>query len=377
MRLILFLIVSFILSIESQENILFEKFPLLKKHIAYIPFANLPTPINKCTCLGKALGHNNIFIKRDDLTGFHKLYGGNKVRKLEFLLADALKKNKKTIITYGCVGSNHALATACYSKNLGLNCILMLKDQPNSCVVKQNLLLDKYFGANIHFFEDSNARELACKDLINSDLNNYFIPTGGSTKLGALGYVNAALELKKQIKAGIIPEPHSIYLPVGSCGTTAGLLLGFKIADIKSRIIAVTVQPENKSYNFLNHIEQLFAETNQFLNSYDNTIKIFEFPYNQLTINKDFCGEEYGLLIPTVDDASKLMKKQENINLENTYSAKAIAALIKDIDNNSIKSNEIILFWNTYCGLDFSSLLSTANYKQLPTELHHYFENCN
>lgn len=359
-------IIFLLVSSKILSSHLFENYKELKGKIAHVQIANLPTPINKFSKL------NNIFIKRDDLAGYENLYGGNKVRKLEFLLADALKQGVKQIITWGCVGSNHAVATACYSKQLGLNCFLMLLNQSNSPVVKQNLLLDYYFGSTMQLYDNNKQRVEALEIILASNKDTYFIPTGGSVPLGCLGYVNAALELKWQIDNGIMPEPDYIYLPVGSCGTTAGLLLGLKLAKIKSKIIAVTVYPQSIKH-FSDNIEKLFVATNKLLNDLSKDISVFEFSKEQLIINKDFCGVSYGVITPEAQEAMLLMKSDEDINLEGTYSAKAFAALIADVKNNYINKSSIVLFWNTYCGLDFSKFTSDIDYKNLPAKLHKYF----
>ncbi len=354
---------------------LFEHCKELDSAIAYMSFADLPTPIDRCHTLGNVLGYHNIFIKRDDLTGFDGLYGGNKVRKLEFLLADALQQGAKKIVTFGCVGTNHGLATACYARQLGLDCLLMLKHQPNSPVVRQNLLLDHYFNAEIQIFANNEIRNSALNNVLANNKDIYFFPTGGSVPLGVLGYVNAAFELKKQIQHGVMPEPDFIYLPIGSCGTTAGLLLGFALADIRSTIVAISVEPESTVDGFFKRTQELFFETNKLLNSCSRSIPLLAFPDEQLMINKDFCGTEYGGWMSNVDDAAQFMRKTEHINLEGTYSAKAFAAILADIENNVRTKDEVLLFWNTYCGLDFSHLTSTVDYKQLPAEVHNYFDD--
>jgi len=376
MRKIMYLLLSLILfSFESNAVYLFDTFKELEDKIPYISCAQLPTPIHRCHNLEKFLNYDFIFIKRDDLTGSGDLYGGNKVRKLEFLLGDALQKKTKKIVTYGCVGTNHGLATACYSHKLGPECLLMVKNQPNSPVVRQNLLLDHYFNAEIKLFHNNAERKAALDILLENNKDIYFFPTGGSIPLGALGYVNAALELKEQIDKGIMPKPDVIYLPINSCGTTAGLLLGFKLANIDSKIIAIAVEPEETNNEFNLNTQRLFFETNQLLHSFLDTIPLFEFPHEQLVINKDFCGTEYGLWLPNVMDAARIMSNQENITTEGTYSAKSIAALIADIKDNIRKKNEVVLLWNTYCGLDFSHLTDNIDYKQLNPELHRYFED--
>lgn len=362
------------LNLKASASFLVEHFKELKNNVPHITLAQLPTPIHRCSHLEKTLKHFSIFMKRDDLTGFDHLYGGNKVRKLEFLLADALQKGARKIITFGCVGSNHAVATACYSQTLGLDCLLMLKDQPNSTIVRQNLLLDIYFNAKIALYPNNRKRDEALKLFTTTSNDTYFISTGGSTPLGALGYVNAAFELKNQIEQGIMPEPDIVYVPVGSCGTTAGLLLGFKLAKIKSKIIAVTIEPKDHLNEIDTSIHTLFFETNALLQSLSSSIPLMQFPHEQLSINRQFCGTEYGLWLPSGNKAMHLMLSQEKITLEGTYSAKACAALIADIKNRQIKRDQIILLWNTYCGIDFSSITNQIDYHALAPNLQKYFE---
>lgn len=357
---------------------LFTHYPQLKTAIPHIPLCDLPTPIIKLQAFGDYIGCKNVYIKRDDLTGEKsengfRLYGGNKPRKLEFLLADAVQHNAKTIITYGCAGSNHALATAVYAHELGLKSILMLKNQPNSYVVRQNLLLNTYYGAQLQFFPDNTTRDKAAEALLKNDAHAYRIPTGGSNVIGALGFVNAGFELADQIKTGEIAEPDFIYVASGSCGTTAGLLLGLKAAHLKSKLVAVCVGPEEEKDEFLVKIKNLFIETNQKLHTADATFPLMEFPAEDLILNKNFCGKEYGLYIPEAVAAIRLFEKLEHIHLEGTYSAKTIAAIIDDVATGSLR-NKMILFWNTYCGIDFSPLIDGADYKKLPKDFHTYFE---
>ncbi len=353
---------------------LFEHYPVLQTRIPYVQLAQLPTPITRCCAMQQDLHCPAIFIKRDDATGSCGLYGGNKVRKLEFLLGDALQRGARKIITFGCVGTNHGLATACYSKKLGLDCLLMLKHQPNSPIVRQNLLLDHYFKAEIAVYNNDAERMEALNLFLETDADSYFFPTGGSVPLGVLGYVNAALEFKKQIEDAVMPEPDYIYMPIGSCGTVAGLLLGFRLVGIKSKIVAVAVEPEKKEYALEECTKKLFYETNELLHGYDGTIPLFEFPDEQLIISKDFCGIEYGAWLPSVKCAADYFQETENIVLEGTYSAKAVAALMHDIKNKVRKKDEVMLLWNTYCGLDFSSLIDTIDYKELNPAVHGYFE---
>lgn len=364
---------SLLLFVNLHGLFLFKEYPELADSITYFSLARVPTPIEHCSKLETLFNQSNLFIKRDDLTGYTGLYGGNKVRKLAFLLADAVDRQAKTVVTVGCAGTNHGLATACYAKQLGLACILMLIPQPNSAVVRQNLLLDCYFNAEIYFFADSMARTDALDNLLKQNSTLYYIPTGGSVPLGVLGYVDAVFELKDQIAQAIMPVPDVIYVPLGSCGTVAGLLLGCVLAGVPTKIIAVAVEPERELHAFENNIKNLFVETNKLLHHYSERIPMMPFAYEQLSINYSFCGPEYGVQIPTVMQAADLFYDQEKIRLEATYSAKACAALMHDMQKQIRKSDEVILFWNTYCGLDFSALTEQVDYHQLPKEAHGYF----
>ena len=356
-----------------QATHLFEEYPLLRERIAHIRLGCFPTPVYRCLNLEDVLQHQKIFIKCDDMTGPEGLYGGNKVRKLEFLLGDALHKDAKKIVTFGCVGSNHAVATACYSHQLGLECLLMLTPQPESLVVCQNLLLDHYFGAHIEFFANAKERQFALKKLLHDDNSYYFFPTGGSVCLGVLGYVNAALELKAQVDQEILPMPDVIYVPVGSCGTLAGLLLGMQMTGMTSRVIAVTVEPVQEHEDCYTITEKLFNDANQMMHAIDCNIPLYQFPAEQFLINRQFCGNQYGQTTEQGSEALNLMQRSQNITLEGTYTAKAFAALMNDCQMRAIKHDQVVLFWNTYCGLDFSHLINTLDYHELPVAAYQYF----
>lgn len=360
------------------EPHLFKQFPQLQTHIPYVSLCDLPTPVMKLDCFGKHIGHGDIYIKRDDLSGapkgngFH-LYGGNKPRKLEFLLADAIARDAKTIITYGCAGSNHALATAVYAKALGLQSILMLKHQPNSYIVRHNLLLDLAQDADIRWFANNAVRSQASQEILAQDPHAYLIPTGGSNVIGTLGFVNAACELYDQIQQGQLPMPDYIYVATGSCATGAGLLLGLKLCDMPSKVVAVCVEPQDAPNEVFMTLQRLFKEANQKLHDADASIELFDFPYEQLIINEKFAGTAYGLFIPEGQEAVRVFKDTENIRLEGTYSAKPVAAIMDDAQQGLLE-DKVVLFWNTYCGIDYSYMTHMAQYRELPQDFHRYFE---
>lgn len=374
--LLLLIINSVIITVHG-EPFLFKRFPCLKSQIPYISFCDLPTPIIRLENFGNYIGCKNIWMKQDDLSGKDMgngahLYGGNKPRKLEFLLADALKNKAQTIITHGCAGSNHALATAVYADYLGLKSILMLKDQPNSDVVQNNLLLDKYYNAQLKFFPNNSARMRETQVILESDPSVYFIPTGGSNAIGVLGFVNAAFELVHQIKNKELIEPDYIYVATGSCATTAGLLLGLQVAQLKSQVIAVCVEPEEELDKVLLAIKELFIQANEMLHVIDTSFPVVKFPETGLILNKKFMGTAYGALMPQTATAVSVFNDLQSVKLEATYSAKPIAAIMDDAACGRLQ-DKTVLFWNTYCGLDYSYLINMHNYKTLPLEFYSYF----
>ena len=244
---------------------LFDAFPQLRSKVSHVQLADLPTPIEVLPNFAQHLGFTHIYIKRDDLTGKileggSRLFGGNKIRKLEFLMADALFNGAQSVMTWGMSGSNHVVATAACADYLGLKCFAMLRAQHNSYTVRRNLALMNYYGAQLHMLTGKEIRDLAStyiffKEKSDNGSYPYFIPTGGSTPVGVLGYVNAAFELKEQIKKGVMPEPDRIYVAAGTFGTIAGLLLGAKLAGLKSKIIGVGIEPVEFPEKFIQAIE--------------------------------------------------------------------------------------------------------------------------
>jgi 1-aminocyclopropane-1-carboxylate deaminase/D-cysteine desulfhydrase-like pyridoxal-dependent ACC family enzyme len=338
---------------------LFAAYPSLKTNTPYIALGSFPTPLQRLTALEKSYNIHNLFIKQDSLSGGIKadgaqLFGGNKVRKLEFLLADALQYNAKSVLTFGCIGSNHAVATATYAQQCGLRCYCMLKPQMDSPVVQRNLALMRSAGAEIIVSPDSLMRkENTIKAFSDSKKTHgdypYFIPTGGSTALGAVGFVNAAFELGAQIKQGLLPQPDYIYVAAGSFGTTAGLALGLKAARIQSRIIAVCVEPEDEAGSVVQHINILFKQTNELLHTHDQTFPLFDGLADNVTVIHGFGGTCYGVCTQEATDAMHDVHEYENIILDGTYTGKAFAALAAHAQAGML-SNKNVLFWNTFCG---------------------------
>jgi len=357
---------------------LFEHYPLLAHKLPYVALGEFPTPVQKLDQLGKKIGLDNLFIKRDDLSG--KVYGGNKIRKLEFILGNALRSKAREVLTFGAAGSNHALATAIYAKQLGLKSISMLMPQPNACYVHRNLLMSYHYGAELHLIPHipfipvlSNPvvlYQILCHGIKRGQFP-MIIPMGGSSPLGAVGFVNAAFELQGQILRGEIPEPDYIYVASGSMGTVAGLILGLKAINSKTKVVVIRVNSDR--YVNARGMINLINETNSLISSLDPSFPDLEFFEHEIDIRHNFFGKRYALHTKAGIEAVSLVEKHSGIKLEGTYTGKAFAALM-DEGNKSVLRDKVVVFWNTYNSLDFSRAIATIDYHQLPRSFYPYFE---
>ncbi|MCD6390419.1 MAG: pyridoxal-phosphate dependent enzyme [Dehalococcoidia bacterium] len=360
---------------------LFEQYPLLQEKLANVPLCEFPTPVQRLERLGDELGVSQLYIKRDDLSG--KLYGGNKPRKLEFLLGDALRSKAKEVMTFGCAGSNHALATAIYARQVGLKSISMLMPQPNAHYVRRNLLMSHCCGAELHLcgagLESVMNKPLVyaattyqrLRHWLKTGRTPYIIPPGGSSPLGDTGIVNAAFELRKQITSGEMPEPEYIYVACGTMGTAAGLILGLRAAKLGSRVVSVAVYSEK----FINAraMIKIIDKINSLLCSLDASFPRFEFSETDVDIRHDYFGKRYALFTDEGMEAISLMKKCEGIKLDGTYTGKALAALKYDAKSGRLRG-KAVLFWNTLNSRDFSDAIANVDYHDLPPCFHRYFE---
>ncbi len=353
---------------------LFQNYPRLKDRLDHIPLADLPTPIEKLDRLGRELGLSSLYVKRDDLTS--EAYGGNKVRKLEFVFGDALARGAREVLTFGYAGSNHGLATAIYARKVGLTSISMLLPQPNAHYVRRNLLMSYHAEAELHqhrtfgLLKVATAYQMIRHKVITGKFPQ-MIPPGGSSPLGAIGFVNAALELKQQVDAGIVPEPDYIYVALGSMGTAVGLILGALAGRLKSRVIPVRVGPE--AFANARGMVKLFHDTNNLLSSLDESFPKCRLSESDTGIRQSFFGKEYALFTEEGANAVKRMIDLEGIKLDGTYTGKTLAALIADSKEGRLK-DKTVLFWNTYNSRDFSKPIAPIDYRSLPTCFHRYFE---
>ena len=361
------------MSSHPQHLPLFRDYPLLAEELPYVSLGLLPTPVEKLGQLGHGIGLDRLFIKRDDLSG--QTYGGNKVRKLEFLLGDVLRRDAREVITFGFAGSNHALATAIYAGKVGLGCTSLLLPQINAHYVRRNLLASYYYHAQLHHHDSLMLLTWGIIGKLVRGKTKHgvfprFIPAGGSCPLGVVGYVNAAFELRDQIAAGKIPEPDRVYLPMGSMGTSVGLALGIKAAGLRTKVIAVRVVEERVAS--AKGMARLIRDTGLLLRKLDPAFPAIELSETDLVVRDECLGKGYARFTKAGVRAADLVRDKAGVILNGAYSAKAFAALLDDADKQ-VLADKVVLFWNTYNSRDLSVAASNVDYHRLPRGFHRYF----
>lgn len=347
---------------------LFQEYPSLEESVAWIKLVESPTPVRRLNTLEDFLETDiPVWVKQDDLTS--PIYGGNKVRKLEFIIADALEKKKETIATLGGVGTNHGLATTIFGKENGLKTVLYLINQPITKHVLDNLKLDLYYGAELKWVKNYFGVGLHFYFLGRlSRKNTYWLPAGGSTPIGVLGYVNAVLELKQQIDTGTLPEPKFIFVAAGTTGTMSGIELGVQLTALKSQVLGIRVTDRMAATT--GKVKSLGKAAVKLLKQ-DPKLKNFRYTPNFQLIDQ-FYGGRYGKVTEEGLEAVKIIRETEDISLETTYTGKTLAALLDHV--KCAEGNDPILFWNTYNSVDLSPLADQIDYHQLSSKFHHLFE---
>lgn len=348
-----------------------EYYPDLKE-IPWISLGEYPTDVEKLERMGEARGFSNLFIKRDDRC--NPVYGGNKVRKLEYVLADAQRKGKKTLITLGGSGSNQVLATGIFGAELGFDVTGIMMDQPNALYVRKNLLLDQYYGVKL-VYTKNELSEIGSFiiEYLQTELSGgkpYFITAGASSELGNMGFVNAAFELKQQIEKGDAVEPDYIIVASGSIGTSAGLCLGCNLAGLKTRVIGVRTAMAWFVTKW--RMARMIRAINKYMRKFDSKVPLVDVSKDELILLGDYLGKEYAYFTEIGCDCVNDMLNLENIQIEPTYTGKALGGGLDWLKKKG-ETHANILFWNTYNSIDLSEKSATVDYKSLPKKFHKYF----
>lgn len=316
----------------------------LKQILAKFPRVKLvanETPIVRAANLSRELGVE-LYIKRDDLTGL--ALGGNKTRKLEFIMGDAVAKDCDTVLTAGAVHSNHALQTAAAAKKLGLDVVLVLRGQTED---KGNLLLDKVLGADIRVYNVESSRDLnGCMKEIAEVLQEngkrpLLIPVGGSNPIGVLGYISGALEAIEQSEASGLVFDY-VVSPTSSGGTQTGIALGYKLVKPQTRTLGIGVgdpRPE-----LINDVYNLINSTAELLGLQRDVVSREELEANTID-GYGFGG--YGTIVQEIIDVMRYTSQKEGFFLDPVYTGKAFYGLLDMIRRQAIPQGAKVLFVHT------------------------------
>jgi L-cysteate sulfo-lyase len=308
-----------------------------------VKLSHLPTPLEPMAALSRALGGPNLFVKRDDCTGLAT--GGNKTRKLEFLMGQALEQGAEIVVTQGAVQTNHGRQTAAAAARLGLACEILLerrvREPEPGYEVQGNVLLDRMFGATLSFHEpgDMNALALArTEELRSQGRKAYFIPGGGSNVVGALGYVDCALELLQQANDTGLRIDYLVHA-TGSTGTQAGLLAGLEGANTGIPVLGISVrQPKARQEDAVYALAQATADHLGVRGGIDRS---------RVVAYADYVGAGYGVPTPAMVEAVALTAKCEGILLDPVYSGKGMAGLIDLVRKGFFRRGDNVVFLHT------------------------------
>ena len=317
-------------------------------HLSRFPrlhFAHLPTPLEFLPRLSEALGEVHIWIKRDDCTGLSS--GGNKTRKLEFLMADAMAQEADVILTQGAIQSNHARQTCAIAARLDIECHLLLEDtsadRGDAYASSGNLLLDRLHGARIASRPagsdmDEEIEKLA-QELRDRGRNPYVIPVGGSNEIGALGYVDAAMELLGQANGRSLRIDHVVHA-TGSCGTQAGLVVGMEAMHSGIPVYGICVSRDGTEQE--ERVYRLARRTSEYLGLGADLVA-----RECVVANGDYVGAGYGAPTEGMIEAVEMLARYEGILLDPVYAGKGFAGLVDLVRKGHFRAGENVVFVHT------------------------------
>ncbi|MEW6029273.1 MAG: D-cysteine desulfhydrase family protein [Chloroflexota bacterium] len=305
------------------------------KSIPRLRFAHLPTPIEEMTRLSETLGGPRLMVKRDDQTGL--AFGGNKTRKLEFLVAEALEQGARMLISAGAIQSNHCRQTAAAAARHGLACTLVLTgDAPAR--PSANYLLDQLLGVEVVHVADRKDRDRILKETFDRATDEgkkpYLVPYGGSSPTGALGYAFAVQELIEQKI-----EADWIVFGTSSGGTHAGLALGQRLFGFRGKVLGISID-ESEAW-LKEHVSKLASDASEKLG------ERIEFTPADVLANDQYCRAGYGVLTDAEREAVKLFARTEGLLVDPVYTGRAAAGMMDLIRKGFFKKDETVLFWHT------------------------------
>ncbi len=309
-----------------------------------VSLGHFPTPLEPMGNLSALLGGPRLWVKRDDCTGLSS--GGNKTRKLEYLMAEAIAMRADVVITQGATQSNHARQTAAAAAKVGMKCHILLEDRTGSTdpdyVDNGNVLLNRLHGASVERHPGGTnmqqQMELVAERLKGDGARPYIIPGGGSTPVGALGYVNVAIELMAQAAARGLRIDYLVHA-TGSAGTQAGLVAGLHAVNSDIQLLGIgTRAPREKQESM---VYDLACRTTEYMRMRGGV------PRESVVANCDYVGSGYGLPTPGMVEAVEMLARTEGLLLDPVYSGKGMAGLIDLIRKKQFKPNDNVVFLHT------------------------------
>lgn len=325
---------------------LHRRYPVLAETLPHVRLGTTPTPVRALP--GLSTDRAPVWVK-DEGTFGDGGWGGNKVRKLEWLLPDAQRLHRRTILSVGGLGTNWGLATALYADDVGLRTALALVDQPVDEHVTAQLERLRSSAATLHFTR-TKARTIALAPWLFARHSHrgrlpYFVRAGGSSPVGTLGYVEAAFEIAAQVEAGDLPEPSHVVVPVGSGASVAGLLLGMRLARLRTKVVGIVVNDTLR----LDHqtLLRLAHRTERVLRKRGADLGEVQLSSDDLLVKRDWLGPAYGHPTAEATAAQDLAMTQEHLALDPVYTAKAMAGLLA-LNAADRLGDGPILFLQTY-----------------------------
>jgi D-cysteine desulfhydrase len=330
--------------------LLHERFPALRDTLPYVRLGEPPSPVRPLRALAPGPGPD-VWLKDDGAYGAPR--GGNKVRKLEWILPDVEARGRRTIVTVGGLATNHGLATALWGRERGIRTALALVDQPLDDHVRAQLERIRGSGAHVYRTRGRIRTYLAAPWIFlrHTELRArrlpYFLTVGGSSPLGCLGYVEAALELAEQVAAGELPEPSHVVVALGSGGTAAGLAAGLRIAGMRTRVVGVVVN--DRTPVDARTVSALATRSLDLLRRRGADVGVKSIGPDEIDSVRDWLGEGYGHRTPAAEHARELARATEGLELDPVYTAKAVAGL-RALRERGAFGGGPVLYWHTYGG---------------------------
>lgn len=348
---------------------LLERFVRLRESIPHVALGDWPTPVISLDRFAKLHGLGTLHAKREDMS--HAQCGGNKVRGLEFLLGEARSRDIKTLVTFSSAGSHHICRTAYFAAKFGMKLVAVIVDQPPAEYVRANLGMGIQLGTEFVKANYLSVLPRALKQLLRCGSGDrapcMYIPPGGTSPPACIGHVNAALELRRQIDAGELPEPDFVYVALGSLGTASGVALGLKIAGLSSRVVGVVTS--YKLYCSRGRVARLANRTMRLMRRHDTTVPYVKVRRGDLMVVRSALGKGYARPTDAGLHLIDEMRKTQGLALDGTYTAKMLDGALQFIEKQKVQDRRHLL-WHTYDSLPLANLSPG----QVPEALKSYFK---